>query len=135
MRDARFERRVLVVDDDQDSAELLVLLLEMHGHHARTAHTGADALRAASEFRPQVAILDVGLPDMTGYELAALLRQREDLANCKLIAVTGYSGAAELKKSKISGIDLHLVKPVDLTTLARSVAESAFPLEQKQEPA
>jgi len=115
-------RRVLVVDDDADSADLLVHLLQMHGHSTRSVHTGFDALETARVFRPEVAILDVGLPDMSGYELAAALRSAQ-LGACKLIAVTGYSGASELERSKRAGFDLHLVKPVDLQTLAKTVAE------------
>ncbi len=115
-------RRVLVVDDDADSADLLVSLLQMHGHLARSVHTGSEALETARDFRPEVAILDVGLPDMSGYELATALRSAQ-LGACKLIAVTGYSGASELERSKRAGFDLHLVKPVDLQVLAKTVAE------------
>jgi CheY-like chemotaxis protein len=112
---------VLIVDDDADSADLLVHLLEMRGHDARSVNSGSRAVAEAVEFRPDVAILDVGLPDMSGYELAQLLRSCEGLAECKLIAVTGHSGDAALARSKMAGFDLHLVKPVDLEILARSV--------------
>lgn len=115
------QRRVLVVDDDADSADLLVQVLEMRGHVARSANSASQAVAAAAEFMPEVAILDVGLPDMSGYELAQLLRKCDGLAECKLIAVTGYSGEAALARSKMAGFDLHLVKPVDLELLARSV--------------
>jgi len=111
----------LIVDDDADSAELLVQLLEMHGHQALSVHSASQAVAAAAAFQPEVAILDVGLPDMSGYDLAQLLRKTEGLAECKLIAVTGYSGEAVLARSKKAGFDLHLVKPVDLDLLARSV--------------
>jgi len=115
------QRRVLIVDDDADSADLLAQLLEMRGHEVRAVHSASHAVTAAAEFLPQVAILDVGLPDMSGYELAQLLRKNEQLAECKLIAVTGYSGDAVLVRCKMAGFDQHLVKPVDLDTLALSV--------------
>ena len=120
-RETTLQRRVLIVDDDADSADLLVQLLEMRGHDARSVNSASRAIAEAAEFLPDVAILDVGLPDMSGYELAQLLRNSEGLAQCKLIAVTGYSGDAALARSKMAGFDLHLVKPVDLEMLARSV--------------
>jgi len=120
-RETTLQRRVLIVDDDADSADLLVQLLEMRGHNARSVNSASRAIAEAAEFLPDVAILDVGLPDMSGYELAQLLRNSEALAQCKLIAVTGYSGDAALARSKMAGFDLHLVKPVDLEMLARSV--------------
>ena len=119
------KRRVLVVDDNEDSADLLVQLLEMHGHEARSAYTGRDAIALAGEFLPQVAVLDLGLPDMHGYELAAVLRGSAALRRCKLIAVTGYSANADQLRTKMADFDLHLVKPVDLQHLANAVADSA----------
>jgi len=120
-RETTLQRRVLIVDDDADSADLLVQLLEMRGHVVRSVNSANEAVTEAAEFLPEVAILDVGLPDMSGYELAQLLRKCEGLADCRLIAVTGYSGEAVLARSKMAGFDLHLVKPVDLELLARSV--------------
>jgi len=126
-REATLKRRVLIVDDDADSADLLVQLLEMRGHDARSVNSASAAMAEAAEFRPHVAILDVGLPDMSGYELGQLLRNCEGLAECKLIAVTGYSGDSALARSKMAGFDLHLVKPVDLETLAQSVLADVAP--------
>ncbi|HEY0467951.1 MAG TPA: response regulator [Polyangiaceae bacterium] len=131
-RETALQRRVLVVDDDADSADLLVQLLEMRGHHARSVNSGSRAVIEAAEFLPDVAILDVGLPDMSGYELAQLLRKGEGLAECKLIAVTGYSGEAAVARSKMAGFDLHLVKPVDLETIARSVLADVEGLDRTQ---
>ena len=121
LRETALQRRVLIVDDDADSADLLVQLLEMRGHHVLSVNSASQAVAAAATFRPEVAILDVGLPDLSGYELAQLLRKCEGLANCKLIAVTGYSGEAVLARSKNAGFDLHLVKPVDPFNLVRVV--------------
>ena len=129
-RETTLKRRVLIVDDDMDSAELLVQLLEMRGHEVRSVHSASGAVAEAALFLPQVAILDVGLPDMSGYELAKLLRSGEGMADCKLIAVTGYSGDAAIARGKMAGFDLHLVKPVDLETLARSVLADAAVAEQ-----
>jgi CheY-like chemotaxis protein len=120
-RETTLQRRVLIVDDDADSADLLVQLLEMRGHIVRSVNSASQAVTEAAEFLPEVAILDVGLPDMSGYELAQLLRKCDGLAECRLIAVTGYSGEAVLARSKMAGFDMHLVKPVDLDLLARSV--------------
>lgn len=120
-RQTTLQRRVLIVDDDADSADLLVQLLEMRGHEVRSVHSASQAVAEAAEFRPHVAILDVGLPDMSGYELAQLLRNGEGSADCRLIAVTGYSGDAVVARCKMAGFDQHLVKPVDLDALARSV--------------
>lgn len=124
-RETTLKRRVLIVDDDADSADLLVQLLAMRGHETRSVNSASQAVTEAAEFQPDVAILDVGLPDMSGYELAQLLRKCEGLADCKLIAVTGYSGEAVLARSKMAGFDMHLVKPVDLELLARSVLSDA----------
>lgn len=134
-RETSLQRRVLIVDDDADSADLLVQLLEMRGHEVRSVNSGSRAVTEAAQFLPHVAILDVGLPDMSGYELAQVLRKCEALAECKLIAVTGYSGDSALARSKMAGFDMHLVKPVDLETLARSVLSDAVraELEPKQD--
>ena len=120
-RETTLKRRVLIVDDDVDSADLLVQLLQMYGHEARSVNSASGAMAEVAEFLPDVAILDVGLPDMSGYDLAPLLRNCDGLAQCKLIAVTGYSGESAIARSQKAGFDLHLVKPVDLKLLARSV--------------
>lgn len=116
-------RRILVVDDNADSADLLVQLLEIHGHDARSANTAAEAWSTASEFQPEIAILDVGLPDMPGYELANRFRSNAQLQTCKLIAVTGYAGDTESLRHKMADFDMHFMKPVDLALLARCVGE------------
>ena len=117
------QRRVLIVDDDADSADLLVQLLEMRGHDVRAVHSASHAVSEAAEFLPQVAILDVGLPDMSGYELAQLLRKSERLAECKLIAVTGYSGDAVVHQGRLdSGVSL-LQKPLTQAILASKIRD------------
>jgi PAS domain S-box-containing protein len=105
--------RILVVDDNQDSAETLALLLTFSGHDVRVAHEGDTALETAGAFLPQVIILDIGLPRMDGYEVARRLRMRPQSKNCFLIALTGYGQDEDRQRSKEAGFDHHMVKPVD----------------------
>ena len=112
-------RRILIVDDNADAAELLGMLLRANGHSVVLAHDPLEALRVAKDFQPQVALLDIGLPVMDGYELAARLRSKT--AACRLIALTGYGQDADRKRSEASGFDGHLVKPVDLDLLIATV--------------
>ena len=114
-------RRVLIVDDNQDAAELLAELLDASGHEIRTAFDGPGALRVIDEFEPEVALLDLGLPVMDGYELARRLRAR--CRAVRLIAVTGYGQAADHERSKTAGFDVHLTKPVTFDALVRVLAE------------
>lgn len=105
--------RVLVVEDDEDTALLLAETLGDQGYAVEVAHDGASALEKAAAFRPQVAVLDVGLPDMDGYQLATRMRALEQLApELRLIALTGYGGDDERRRSREAGFDVHLVKPV-----------------------
>jgi len=116
-------RRVLIVDDNRDSAELLTLLLEREGHETRTAYDGQEAIALAAQFQPNIALLDIGLPDMDGYELVQTLRARSELSACKFVAVTGHG---ELRAGSGSPhFDAHLVKPVDLSAVVRLVVELA----------
>jgi CheY-like chemotaxis protein len=114
-------RRVLIVDDNQDSAELLALLLGREGHETRVAHDGVDAIAVAESFRPNIAFLDIGLPGMNGYELMSALRACPEHAGCKFVAVTGYE---ELCPGSVA-FDAHLVKPVDLDAVVRLVMDLA----------
>ena len=106
-------RRVLVVDDNQDAAEMLAEGLRLHGHQVRVAYDGPEALLAAAELDPEVALVDIGLPVMNGYELARRLRGREG-TRCHLVAVTGYGQESDRARSREHGFDAHVVKPVDL---------------------
>ena len=85
----------------------------MFGHEAKAAYSGQAALATAVEYEPDFVLLDIGLPDMTGYEVAQHLRQLQQTKNVRLIAITGYGQDADRQRSKEAGIDLHLVKPVD----------------------
>ena len=105
--------RVLVVDDNVDMAEGMALLLKDAGHDARTIHEGPTALQAALDYRPHVVLLDIGLPGLSGYEVARRMRNQQDLQSAVLIAVTGYGQEADRQTSLEAGFDYHLVKPTD----------------------
>ena len=105
--------RILVVDDNEDAAAMLAIYLRKLGHVIRVVHDGPSALRAAVELVPDVALVDIGLPVMDGYELARRLRQEPGLERLRLVAVTGYGQDKDRERSREAGFDLHLVKPVD----------------------
>ena len=109
--------RVLIVDDNLPSAEMLSEILALEGHTVQMAHTGADALRIAPGFAPDVAVLDIGLPDQDGFELARRLKADPALTKVRLIAVSGYGQAQYPRRSKEAGFEHYLVKPVDLDKL------------------
>ena len=110
--------RILVVDDNVDSALTMAALLSMYGHEVRTAHDGLQALDEVGSFRPDVVILDIGMPKMNGYTVAMRIRERTGEAQPLLIAVTGWGQEEDRRRSKAAGIDHHLVKPVDPAALS-----------------
>jgi signal transduction histidine kinase/ActR/RegA family two-component response regulator len=114
-------RRVLIVDDNEDARELLAALLEGHGYEVRTAHDGPTALALLEVFVPDVVLLDLGLPVMDGYEVAARLRERLG-EGVVLVAVTGYGQPRDVERSVGAGFRAHLVKPVDARTILEAVA-------------
>jgi CheY-like chemotaxis protein/two-component sensor histidine kinase len=109
--------RILVVDDNQDSACSMTLLLELQGHEVKVAHSGQAALNIAGERPPDVILLDIGMPGMNGYEVARQLRSDDKFADTLLIAVTGYGRASDVKQTEAAGFDHHLVKPIDYEKL------------------
>ncbi|MDQ3170365.1 MAG: ATP-binding protein [Acidobacteriota bacterium] len=115
--------RILVVDDNVDAAEMLAEVLGQKGYETRTAHDPPAAIRTAAEFLPDVALLDIGLPVMDGYELARHLRAIPGLAEVKLIALTGYGQASDHQRTRDAGFKHHLVKPVDFDALEAAVAD------------
>jgi CheY-like chemotaxis protein/two-component sensor histidine kinase len=119
---ASVQRRVLIVDDNEDAASMLADVLERAGHQTVTAHDGPSALRIAERFRPELALLDLGLPVMDGFELARQFRVTPALEKTRLIAVTGYGQEHDRRASTEAGFDAHLVKPVDIDALQRLVA-------------
>ena len=129
--------RVLVVDDNVDSAESLALLVEDAGHKVWMAHDGPTALQAAIDNRPDVVLLDIGLPGMDGNEVAKRIRQQPQLKNVVLVATTGYGQESDRKRSQEAGFDHHLVKPVELATLEKLLAAPAVwsPVLESSNPA
>jgi CheY-like chemotaxis protein len=118
--------RVLLVDDNVDAAQSLGALLRNAGYAVHEAHDGPQALAAvAAGFVPDVALLDIGLPGMTGYELAATLRRDARLSGLTLIALTGYGRAPDRERALAANFDDHLVKPVTFDTLLQALARHA----------
>lgn len=115
--------RVMVVDDNVDAASMLAMLLEAGGHQVMVEHGSHQALERARTEAPQVCLLDIGLPEMDGYELAQRLRAQPVTANSVLIAVTGYGQESDRKQALSAGFDHHLVKPIDTRKLAAILAE------------
>ena len=115
-------KRILVVDDNPDEAELVTGLLELQGHDVRSAHTPSEAIRIAAQFQPDVAFLDIGLPMMDGFQLALALRVIPELRDCRFVAITGYDDADDRKQSKRLGFEAHLVKPIAMDTLETVLA-------------
>jgi PAS domain S-box-containing protein len=118
------QRRVLVVDDNRDAAELLAEALQMEGYETRVAFDGPSALRIAADFRPQLGFLDIGLPVMDGYDLARRLRRLEQ-GPLVLVAVTGYGQPSDRARSSEAGFDEHLVKPIGIES-ALAIAEGTW---------
>jgi PAS domain S-box-containing protein len=116
-------RRILIVDDSADSAESMALLLQIWGHDVHVASDGPHALAVAAECRPEVVLLDIGLPGMTGYEVARRLRELPDMADAVLVATTGYGQDEDRKHSREAGFALHLVKPVQPDLLQKVFAD------------
>lgn len=115
-------RRVLVVDDNADAANSLSMLLMFQGHHTQVAYSAKEALACVESFRPDVGLLDIGLPEMNGYELAKRLRATSSLNGMRLVALTGYGQVEDHRHARAAGFDAHLVKPVDLDKLERALA-------------
>lgn len=109
--------RLLVVDDNRDAAETLAMLLDLKGHRVTMAHDGGSALRAVAEQQPDFVFLDIGLPDMTGHEVALQLRRQIQGKQPVLIALTGWGNEEDRKRSRESGFDLHLTKPVSIESI------------------
>jgi CheY-like chemotaxis protein len=123
MRQGVNSLRVLVVDDNADAASMLAMVLEASGHQVTVEHSSRKALERAKQEAPQVCILDIGLPEMDGIELAKRLRTQPETAHSLLIAVTGYGQDQDRKQSRAAGFDHHFVKPADLKQLAAMIAK------------
>lgn len=117
--------RVLIVDDNIDAATSIAMLLTAQGHHAETVNSSKDALEAIDSFKPEVALLDIGLPEMDGYELATRLREQPACNGMRLIALTGYGQPDDRQRALDCGFDDHLVKPIAFGVLERTLAAQA----------
>jgi CheY-like chemotaxis protein len=114
--------RVLVVDDNVDTVTTLAMLVTESGHDVRTAYDGPAVLEAALDYRPNLVLLDIGLPGLNGFEVAKQLRQQPALQSTVLVAMTGYGAESDLQRSFAAGFDHHLVKPGDFGKLLRILA-------------
>ncbi len=117
--------QVLVVDDNLDAAKILQMLVQESGHRVRMAHTGPTALKAALDDRPDVILLDIGLPLLDGYEVAKRIRQEPKLRDTVLVAITGYEREGDRQRSQQAGFDHHLVKPADFRKVREILAAAA----------
>jgi len=118
-------RRVLVADDNHDAADSLAMILEMSGHEVRVVHDGRSALSVAHSFQPDVVLLDIGMPQLSGYEVARALRKQPWGNRLTLIALTGWGQDGDRQQAVDAGFDRHLTKPVDLDALDRLLSNSA----------
>jgi len=114
---AQRARRVLIVDDNRDAADSLGALLRVLGAEVRVVHSGPSALEMLDGFRPEVVFLDIGMPEMDGYEVARRIRGREEWRELRLVALTGWGQERDRRQSKAAGFDHHLIKPADVNAL------------------
>jgi PAS domain S-box-containing protein len=123
--EAAIPLRVLVVDDNRDAADSLAMLLELYGHAVETAYDGPSGVESARRARPDLVFLDIGLPGMDGYAVAARLRAAPEMTGTRIVALSGYAQEEDRQRSRAAGFDDHLVKPLDPDTLARCLSEAA----------
>ena len=127
--------RLLVADDNVDAADMLEAMLALQGHVTHVAHNGRDALAIARDFAPDVAFLDIGMPDMNGYETAAALKTVAGLDTIMLVALTGWGDERDRARAKQAGFDHHLTKPADLAAIEQLLHPLVHPLVSSQCPA
>ena len=116
------KKRVLVVDDNRDSANTLAMLLKISGYETKTAGDGASAIESTAEFKPEIILLDIGLPDMSGYDVCKKLREQPLDPRPRIVAVTGWGADDVQARSGEDTFDGHLTKPVDFKTLQGLIA-------------
>ena len=125
--------RVLVVDDNEDAALSLAMMLDVMGYEVRTAHDGLEAVKAADEFLPEAALLDIGLPSLSGYDVARHIRgNRGD--EVLLVAITGWGTAEDVRRSEEAGFDHHFTKPADPERLRNILLQECPPGSVQQRP-
>jgi len=119
---AALKRRILVVDDNEDQAQSLGMLMRVLGHEIQLAYDGPSAVEAARTFVPDIALIDIGIPGINGYEVARRIREMPHLKNVVLVAQTGWGHDDDRARSRDAGFDHHLIKPLDLAELQRILA-------------
>jgi len=117
--------RILVVDDHAPSAEMVAEILSLEGYEVHIAHSASEAIDEAERFAPRVVILDIGLPDEDGFEVARRIKARDELQAIRLIALSGYGQSQYPRRAREAGFERYLVKPVDLDELLALVRELA----------
>jgi CheY-like chemotaxis protein len=118
---APIQRRILVVDDNEDSAVLLARLLALAGHQTATAHDGLKAVELVATYQPDMVLLDIGLPKMNGYDVCRTIRQQTARAAPLMVALTGWGQDEDRRRSLEAGFDVHLVKPVNYDSLKQLI--------------
>nr|WP_260115420.1 response regulator [Pseudoduganella guangdongensis] len=114
---------VLLVEDNDDGREMMAMMLSCYGYPVQHAADGFQGLATAAAARPDIALVDIGLPGIDGYEVARRMRANPDTHHIKLIALTGYGLADDQRRVMDAGFDMHLVKPVDVDQLLRAITE------------
>ncbi len=115
-------RRILIIEDNQDAARSIQMLLELAGHRVKTANTGSEGIQAAEQFRPEMVLCDIGLPGLDGYAVARQLRKQSELKGIYLVAISGYGQEADQLRARDAGFDVHLTKPISLDHLHEILA-------------
>lgn len=118
---------MLVVDDNQDAAVSLAMMLNIMGNETRTAHDGLEAVRVALEFKPDLVLLDIGMPRLNGYDACRRIREQPGGSDTILVALTGWGQDEDRQRSKAAGFDGHMVKPVDPAALQLFLAGAKTP--------
>lgn len=122
--------KVLIIDDNKDLTEIMCDLIGFLGHKTICSQDGKDGIAMAKEHHPDVIICDIGLPVMDGYEVAQQLRKDDEIKETFLIALSGYAGPEDRKRSREAGFDRHLAKPADISAIERVIAEAAMRIKQ-----
>src|SRR5258706_5127563 len=123
MEHALTRRRILVADDNSDAASSLGMLLEMMGHEVCIVHDGVEAVAKASTFGPDIILLDLGMPQLNGYEACSRIRAQPSNKGTLIVALTGWTQDDKKQRSQQAGFDLHLIKPVELPALEKLLRE------------
>ena len=121
--DDLLRRQILIVEDNRDLAKGMAIILKSAGYDVRIVHDGGDALRASHDHPPDVVLLDIGLPDMNGFQIAEAMRSDPDLKDVKIIAISGYDESMFPGRADRAKFDHHLVKPIDFQTISSLLAQ------------